>query len=277
MQQTPPVSVLRALGVSGNGQGLRGGQGQATLFGDLVLKPCDNAVQWTGLAPLLASLSPVGYRIARPVRFPDGRWVLDGWMATERLEGAPGYAGREPEALAACKAIHSDLRGAYRSAIRPDWLSQDDSCYAKADLIAWQDASPDDYVDECSCRVLKDLIGHVRPLGDLGPQITHGDPGGDNVLFSEHAPPGIIDFSPYWRPSGYAIAMMLADGIAWERSDPETLNLAADQSHIGQLLLRAVVFRLAVSALIQGPSRLDHKRKAYDPVIRWVITNDNPE
>jgi hypothetical protein len=73
------------------------------------------------------SLSQVGYRIARPVRFPDGKWVVDGWLATEMIEGIPGFSGREQEALDACDSMHCDIKRIYGSATRPDWLRDDDS------------------------------------------------------------------------------------------------------------------------------------------------------
>ena len=110
MGNTPPLSVLNALRVSDRGQKLKGGQGTAFQYGNLVLKPCGNPIEWTGTANLLTSLNPVGYRITRPMRFPSGQWDVDGWIATEKLGGFPGFSGREREALGACDAIHCDIK-----------------------------------------------------------------------------------------------------------------------------------------------------------------------
>jgi hypothetical protein len=260
--------------LSGTGESLSGGQGKAVRYDDLVLKPCENPIEWTGLAPLLASLQSVDYRVAHPIRYPNGEWVLDGWMVTELLEGEPGYAGREAEALSACDAIHRDLSRAYVAPGTPEWLEANDSCWSRADLIAWGELPPDRHVHADTRRALADLCKHVHPLADPVPQIAHGDPGGDNLLFSEHAPPGIIDFSAYWRPSGYAVAMMLSDGVAWEGSSVETLELVAERTDMAQLLLRAVCFRLAVSDLFSGPGGLESRLTAYAPVTRWAIERE---
>jgi uncharacterized protein (TIGR02569 family) len=274
VHRQPSPSLLSSLGLKGEGAPLSGGQGSSLRYDNLVLKPCENPTEWTGLAPVLSSLDPVGYRIARPVQFPDGRWVVDGWMVTEVVEGAPGYTGREAEALQACDAIHRELRNAYDSRRRPGWLDHTGSCYGRADLVAWAEAEPREYLDQESCDLLENVTGHLRPLTDLASQITHGDPGGDNLLFCDNQPPAIIDFSPYWRPADYATAMMLADGIAWEGSAVTALELAADRVQIGQLLLRAVLFRLVVSVLYSRPSRLPTQLQAYDPVIRWAVDRE---
>lgn len=84
------------------------------------------------------------------------------------------------------------------------------------------------------------LTRYVRPFANPAPQITHGDPGGDTILFPDPVPPEITDFAPYWRPPGYAKVMILADGIAWEGGVPETLSLVAERADIGRLPMRAV-------------------------------------
>lgn len=68
----------------------------------------------------------------------------------------------------------------------------------------------------------------------------HGDLGG-NVVFHETLPPAVIDVSPYWRPAGYADAIVVADAVAWGRAGDELVHrhLAASGT---QLLLRVVLF-----------------------------------
>jgi hypothetical protein len=51
--------------------------------------------------------------------------------------------------------------------------------------------------------------GSARPA-----QLVHGDLGG-NVLFAPSLAPAIIDFSPYWRPPGYAEAVAAVDAFLW--------------------------------------------------------------
>ena len=69
----------------------------------------------------------------------------------------------------------------------------------------------------------------------------------------------MIDFSPYWRPTGFASAIVVGDALLWEGADE---NLLAAVSHVDdfpQLLLRALIFRAVVDALFRTgePTRPD--------------------
>ncbi|HDD56061.1 MAG TPA: hypothetical protein ENG59_07465 [Chloroflexi bacterium] len=262
--------VLDQFNIQGEAVPLPGGQETTVQYEDIVLKPCENTGEWTGLAPILSQLEPDGYRIAMPVQAQDGQWVVDGWLATQFIEGTPGYAGNEEEALTACRYFHRDLNQVYSSHECPDWLTSEDSIWRKADKLAWGEVPLTDEFDVV-CEFLNPIVEGITPI-DLPNQITHGDPGHDNVLFAPNQAPAIIDIEPYWRPSGYALAMMLADGIAWEGSKPSTLTLAQDEPYIGQLLLRAIMFRLTVSVLGSGPESLARKYSVYEPVLQWAFT-----
>lgn len=56
------------------------------------------------------------------------------------------------------------------------------------------------------------LLAAVRPVR-LPSQLVHGDIAG-NVLFAAGQSPAVIDFSPYWRPPGYALAVAAVDLLA---------------------------------------------------------------
>ena len=50
--------------------------------------------------------------------------------------------------------------------------------------------------------------------------------------------------SPYWRPAGYADAIVVADAVAWSGAGNDLVErLLSRQGE--QLLLRAVLFRVA--------------------------------
>jgi hypothetical protein len=42
----------------------------------------------------------------------------------------------------------------------------------------------------------------------LRPQLIHGDLNPDNILVASDAPPALIDMAPYWRPAGFALAVL---------------------------------------------------------------------
>jgi uncharacterized protein (TIGR02569 family) len=272
MNSAIPSQVIDLFGISSEARLLTGGQGTAIQYDNIVVKPCHDPAEWTGLAALLSRLRPVGYRLAKPKQALDGRWVVDGWMATHLVEGTPGYKGREAEALSACRCFHQDLADVYGLSDCPDWLGSVSNVWRKANQLAWGELPLSKELGDDVYEYLTPIVKSIRPI-DLPNQITHGDPGSDNVLFALNQAPALIDIAPYWRPAGYAIAMMLADGIAWEGSKLSTLALARDEPYIGQLLLHAVMFRLTVSVLSSGPASLAKQYSAYESVTQWAMAH----
>jgi prepilin-type processing-associated H-X9-DG protein len=82
-------------------------------------------------------------------------------------------------------------------------------------------------------------------------QLVHGDLTG-NVLFADGLAPGIIDFSPYLRPTAYAVGVVVADAVVWEGADLELLAAVADRPEMGQCLVRALIFRHVTALLLPG-------------------------
>ena len=71
-----------------------------------------------------------------------------------------------------------------------------------------------------------------------------------NLLWVDGIPPAVIDFSPYWRPAGYATALMIVDAVLWYG---EGVGLVAHADHLpelDQLLLRGLLFRLTLDGLL---------------------------
>jgi hypothetical protein len=54
----------------------------------------------------------------------------------------------------------------------------------------------------------------------------------------------VIDFSPYWRPAGLALAVAAVDALTWSGADPAILGQLAGQPELDQLLARAHIGRL---------------------------------
>ena len=71
----------------------------------------------------------------------------------------------------------------------------------------------------------------------------HGDTCA-NLLFDSVLPPAVIDFSPYWRPTAYADAIVAVDGLLWFRAGPDLVALASTGADFPQMLVRALLFRL---------------------------------
>jgi hypothetical protein len=64
------------------------------------------------------------------------------------------------------------------------------------------------------------------------------------VLFAENLSPAVIDFSPYWRPAEFALAIIIVDALVWEGADISIMNYVRDVNEIDQMLARAEIRRL---------------------------------
>lgn len=225
---SPPRSVLEAWDVSDPVR-LTGGRGLSFVAGGLVLKPAGDSASAVWLAEVLDGVSADDVRVIRPVRSRSGTWVVDGWSAWQWLEGEHRSAAWD-DVLEVSARFHravADVRWSPALVSSHRW--------AVADRVAWGEVGSDLPEPVAPLSALR------RPV-DLPCQLVHGDLGG-NVLFSDDRPPAVIDVSPYWRPAGYADAIVVADAVAWSGAGPDLVErLLSEQGE--QLLLRAVLFRV---------------------------------
>ncbi len=241
----PPPHVLGAFGVVAEPEPLGGGRGTAWRCADLVLKPLDAAVEeveWQGA--LFDGLHADGFRIARL------RGIADGWCGWEHVAGEHRERAW-PEVIAVGERFHA----AIVDVARPAFLDRRTNHWAVGERVAWGELPAAGFAH---IKHLSRLAGALRPVGESGSQLVHGDLTG-NVLFAAGLPPAVIDFSPYWRPVGFASAVVVGDALLWEGADE---SLLAAVEHVGdfpQFLLRALIFRAVVDALFRAdePPRPD--------------------
>lgn len=244
----PPPRVLEAFGLSGRPEPLEGGQGRSVRVADAVLKPGVDAAETAWAAGLMERLrGHREFRVPRYLRAADGAHVVEGWAATGFLTGEPGPAGRWGALLAAGRAFH----GALREVPRPARLDDHRHPWAVADRLAWGEAPADAELPADVRRLVTRLEGLRAPV-DAPAQLIHGDLTG-NVLFAAGRAPAVIDFSPYWRPVGYADAIVTVDGLLHHRAGPRLVDSALPGPEGAQMLLRALLFRLAAAAFLAGP------------------------
>jgi len=254
---------------------LAGGQGRSWRAGLVVLKPKSGdgpeAIEW--LSGFVAAMNPGGaFRVAAPVPSSAGEWTVDGWQASNWLEGShlPGAWDRVLEVSA-----HFHRAATVACSTKPGVLDGHDDPWSTGDRIAWGEREPD---PTWPASVLG-ALDRLRPLLDSGSrpdvhaQVIHGDLGG-NVVFADDAglAPAVIDVSPFWRPAPYADAIVVADAVAWDGA-PLTLAirfLAHEPDGTGdELLARAIAFRLATAAVHWPalPARVDAEVDAYAPLL----------
>ena len=252
----PPPHVVQAFGGSGEPVALPGGRGTSWRAGDVVLKPADaddEELRW-----LATSLPDAPVRLARPLATRDGALAVDGWTAQAFLPGEH-RPGAWLEVIAAGDAFHAALLGMER----PAFLDRRTHRWATADRAAW-DEIPSDPPRPVP------LLDRLRRLSvpiDLPNQLVHGDLTG-NVLLVPGFPPAVIDLSLYSRPADYGAAIVAADALLWDGATTADLAPVLARPMFGQLLLRAIRFRLLADLLGHD----DHIEDPYRPVVEIAAT-----
>jgi uncharacterized protein (TIGR02569 family) len=248
----PPPHVVTAFGGAGKPERLAGGRGIAWKVGDRILKPVDvTPIELEWQATALSTQPRDGFRLSTPIRAVDGSFVVDGWAAWPALAGQH-EEGRWVDVIEVGRRFHR----AIEPLDRPNFIDERTDPWSIGDRVAWGDAPDTPYR---KVPFVAELLDRLRPPS-TSDQLVHGDLTG-NVLFADDEPPAIIDLSLYWRPVGYATAIVVADAIVWEGAGDELLQYALQREMaFGQLLARALVFRLvAADRAIESRSGI-HRR-----------------
>ena len=241
---TPPSrDVLAEFGVASAHQdeilNLPGGRGLTWRAGPVVLRPSAGDGETLWKANVLVDLThSADFCTPRPIASASGAWSIDGWEAWQWL---PGHAdeSRVRDVLRAGEGFHRALAPLER----PAFLDRAEDPWARSDRIAWEEQAPP------ANAMLHRLIAAFRSV-DAPSQMIHGDLLG-NVMFEPGEPPVIIDWAPYWRPVGFADAIVLADAACWHGLEPaEMIRLAGARRDGRQHVIRALVFRIATFELL---------------------------
>jgi uncharacterized protein (TIGR02569 family) len=232
----PSAAALHAFGAGrADLEALPGGQATAWRAAEIVLKPLDmsvDALRWQ--EEVLSSVVPDGFRVAAPLRSDAGELVVDGWTAWPALAG--DHAPRWPDIVAVGDRFHRALAAVERPT---EILESRTDRWARADRFAWGESA--EHADAGVPEVARLLA--ARGVCRAPRQLVHGDLSG-NALFADDLPPAIIDLSPYWRPAAYATTIVLVDAVLWYGADLALLPRVAGRDAGGELLIRALLFRL---------------------------------
>ncbi len=223
----------------------------------MVLRPAEALGETEWASDVLSTLEgSAEFCVPEPIRDERGAWTREGWHAMRWVPGAADPS-RTDDVLRAGAAFHRALRGVEL----PAFLDRRDHAWARADRIAWGEEGG----------VRDELLDRLRAATravDLPAQLIHGDLLG-NVLFSSGRPPAVIDWAPYWRPAGYAAAIVVADAACWHGYPLDRLGDDRGQPEWRQLLLRALAFRMATLQLVGSWS--DELNRRHTPVAEAVL------
>jgi uncharacterized protein (TIGR02569 family) len=226
---------------------------------DLLIRPvADNATAaWS--ASVLDTLHVDGVRIARPVRASDGRWVVGGWAAC-RLE-----AGVVEPRHDAVVEVAMRLHDALVTVPRPRLLDDRDDLLTVSASAAWGERRL--LLDMATGGELYTALAvHRRPV-QLPAQVVHPELFG-SVLFDGDGSPAVVDLSPAWRPAEWAAAVVVVDALAWGDADDGLIDRWSHLAEWPQMLLRAVLYRLALHA--QHPDASSRTLAGLERAVRLV-------
>jgi uncharacterized protein (TIGR02569 family) len=255
----PPDHVLTAFNAAGEELArLPGGRGRTWRAGTSVVRPVDEPVESSWLASVLEQRPVPGVRVARPIRSTDGRWVVSGWTAHRFVSGSA--APRFDEVRAAGQALHA----AVVDVPEPRFLRERADLAGWADRLAWGEVldSEERLGHGHGATVYRELAALRRPVAAPN-QLVHGDLLG-KILFAGDADPALVDVTPFWRPAGWAIAVLAIDAVARGGAPIEVVGEWADGPDWPQLVRRAALFRLAISVA--------HPRTPADDLVTMLST-----
>jgi len=258
--EPPPDHVLAAFGLNAaRPAALGAGWEDGWRCGEVVLSQVADHARAAWSAKVRETLFVDGVRLARPVRSTDGRFVVSGWRADTFVAGTP--EPRYDEVVSAAVRLHE----ATAKLERPRFLTQPPSApwaevdvFIAADRAAWEDRplhslpsgarlAPGSADGQRSIDLLQALAILRKPTRSPN-QLVHGDLYG-TVLFAGAAAPGITDITPYWRPTSWAAGVAVVDALSWGDADDGLVERWDALPEWPQMLLRALMFRLAVHAL----------------------------
>lgn len=231
----------------------------------VVLTPVSDPVRGTWTAQVMDRVRPVGVSVPRPLRSTDGRYSVGGWTARSFVSGH--RAPRFDEVAAAAL----DLNAALAEERRPSFLGAasgrgdrgelgDVDLFAAAEDAAWSDdpAGQLGPVMDPASVPRADVAAAMEKAAGLLPlrgevtapdQLVHGDMLGCTV-FDGYADPTVVDLVPAWRPAAWSVALLVVDAVAWANAEDDLLDRWSHLPDFPQLLLRAVVYRLFVHAVL---------------------------
>ena len=202
------------------------------------MKAEDDDAYREGLLELESRITETAeFRFPRPRRATSGAWVHEGWAAREYVEGRH-QKGRCLEQIHVCRAFHESISGFSRPGFFD--IHGEENAWSVADEVTWGEREIGHHPRIAP--VIERLRAVLRPVRSQ-PQLIHGDLGG-NLLYEEGLPPAVIDFSPYWRPAGFALGVVVADSLVWDDADETLIDQVTGVDEWLQLLARAELRRV---------------------------------
>jgi hypothetical protein len=257
-----PKNILKSFNLEGEPIPVEGGQNTSVKVHNAILKPVEEKEYYEWSLKLIDNITPISYRISKPYKNKSGSYVSSNWICN-RYESGNEVDGSIEKKLKVSRLFHQDL-----SKFEINDFPEPNNPWAKGHRISWQvEPLPSEFT-MISKEIINELLLMIRLKRHYNVQIIHGDLSG-NILFDDRYDPLIIDFSPTIAPVEYAEAILVCDCIAWQGSNISELNLLPNNELYREMMIRAVIFRLSVKAILSGKDENSFLREydAFKPII----------
>ena len=238
---------------------LPGGEEVSVVAGDVVLKEVQDPTLSRWSQALLANANPgPGFRIPEPIRSDEGHWDVDGWIATEFVDGLEPIRSDPARVVTIGEDFCDVATDAYDG--DEESIQQRQDRWARADRFVWDEEAIDLTAEAGD--IASTLRAHMAVNRDPI-AVVHGDLSG-NVFVDPSGVPVVLDFSPFIRPKRYASAIVVADNLLWYDGERTLTNLI---DHDDDGLARALLFRMASEQLAPSPpygAELDDYHRTLD-------------
>jgi Ser/Thr protein kinase RdoA (MazF antagonist) len=169
----------------------------------------------------------------------------DGWTAWTFVEGRTAIVEDVPAVIDAIYALHKALGHIAKHPL----LDQNTTAWGFAHRHCWE--SRPNRVHPVLTDLVDELYARYESLPTLPCQLIHGDLNAENIRVAPGQSPGFIDFTPFWAPVDFAIAMF-ANWIGPRQGDVAVLRHFERIPSFRQHLLRAAVRMLLIVSELDG-------------------------
>lgn len=215
------------------------------------------------LAEITNSIPLDEFRISQSIQTVNGQWIHDGWMAWSYLDGETATQNNIPEIIKSIQNMHYALKDISKHPL----LDKNDTAWGYAHYYCFN-SMPNDVHPKLEELVSK-LYEKRKPIPDLKCQLIHGDLNLSNIIIAPDKPVGFIDFTPYWAPADFALAMF-ANWVGPRVGNLDVLKHFQNIKHFEQLIIRAAIRMLLIVSHLKGIDRCDTKMKAAELVLSYV-------
>lgn len=262
-----PAPVRRAFGAPDGADPvhLAGNTGGVQVVGEVALKQVNDAAEAAWAQDALARLATVDdVRWPRPVAASDGRFVVDGWTASEFVPDLRPLAPDWAAVVDAGRRFHRATAHLVPPAAMLDgrthrWARGERHAFGEETVTLPPDTAALDRALARRCRPDPNPVQFVQV--DLAP----------NVLLDADDVPVVLDVAVGARTPGYASAVVVADALVWQDASVDLLDLLTTDGDPVALVARALRFRLATDVLTAGHDRERVDPAHYEPVVASVL------